>query len=147
MSEDNLELKLFTGRHPVSIDDKGRVVVPSEIRDVVIERNGNERKMIWVVTAMRNGGPYLACYDGVGFKEKHVYIEGARVEAMRPDEQWRILVKEWQRRYANLDKEIMVSASPGMTHFEIWNQNLFTRYHSKDSLDSPPIKEGPISQP
>jgi DNA-binding transcriptional regulator/RsmH inhibitor MraZ len=131
MSEERILLP-FSGREYLTIDAKCRVVIPTKIRDRIQQRN-NACRDIWFEPAVRNGSNFLNCYDFAGLP-KELSVDGAYIQYATPDSQSRILIPVFERQFARLLREIVVAASPDMSHFEIWNREYFDKsYGTKPS--------------
>ncbi len=120
---------VFRGRSQRSLDPKGRLMVPADFRDIVLDRSA-EGKFV------------LTCYDGclVGFPlpdweefERQVQLIRnpsrklrdfrrlviGSAEMQELDKQGRILLSPAQRDYAGLEKDVVLVGQ--LQKFEIWN--------------------------
>ena len=127
---------MFRGSSFHKIDAKGRIIMPARFRDV-IKADGSDGVM---VTQMDN------CLVGYPFSKWHeieadvltmaktspsmrrfrrIFIGGAF--ECTCDKQDRILVPPSLRKYAGLDKEIVLVGV--LDHFEIWSQDRWDGEH------------------
>ena len=120
---------MFRGISFHTIDNKGRLIIPSRFRDV-IRANGNESIM---VSGMDD---CLVAYTIDGWRELENRIlsmaeTSANMRRFRRlfigsafecgcDKQDRILIPPMLRQYANLEKEIVLVGV--LNHFEIWSR-------------------------
>jgi MraZ protein len=120
---------MFRGSSFHTIDDKGRIIIPSRFRDQ-IKNNGHNGVM---VSRMDN------CLVGYTFDEwnkieKRILSLAEKSQSMRRfrrvfiggahectgDKQDRILIPPALRQYAHLEKEIVIVGV--LDHFEIWSR-------------------------
>ena len=112
---------MFDGRFSNTLDDKGRVAIPSKYREA-LSASGQERI---VVTRFKiNGFPCLEAYDAHAWQElvtsvqskagafgmsramfESVYIGEA--VTCQPDRQGRLLIQPTLRAHASLDTEVV----------------------------------------
>jgi MraZ protein len=118
----------FRGRHPRSLDPKGRIILPPEYREALLSRSPD-------------GSLALTTYDGciVGFpmpdwlqyeeQLNNINVPSQRVRAFRrlviggmtdvtPDSQGRIRLSSEQLEYAGIDQEAKLTGIG--RRFEIW---------------------------
>lgn len=133
MSEERILLP-FSGKETFTIDAKCRLVIPSKIKNRIMQRN-EKINDIWFVPSTRNENPYISCYDFAGLPKK-MNVDGAFVQYATPDTQWRILLPLFERTYARLIGEVVVAASPDMSHFEIWKKEYFNQSYGKNNQTS-----------
>lgn len=124
---EELELILYEGQAEATLDSKKRVALPSDIRKVIHIRSPSN-SLIYCVVAHKKAFRYLAIYDAAGFKEKFLEFDAALYSSYKPDDQSRILVKNWQVFWAELERRVMFAASPKGTHFELWNFDNYQKY-------------------
>ncbi|MCF8109138.1 MAG: division/cell wall cluster transcriptional repressor MraZ [Desulfohalobiaceae bacterium] len=123
----------FRGHSNRNLDSKGRLMLPPEFRQIVVDDDSRSRCMI------TNFDGCVACYTMSEWERiessfyqlnqthksvrafQRFFIAGA-VEASL-DKQGRMLVPPHLRSYAKLEKEVIL-AGVGRK-FEIWNQALF----------------------
>ena len=132
---ESLEDKLYCGKfEDRQCDAHGRLCIPIEFRKVMIARSG-ESERVWVVLAVRNGKPYLACYDSASFLSYKKNFLGADAWRKGLDKQGRLILQEELSNFAHIKRggKVVLAASPDMKNFEIWNPDYFkTSYKPKD---------------
>lgn len=137
---------MFRGRFRHSIDEKGRISLPSKFREVLRAKYGSESL---VVTNMPE---CLVVYpvaewkkiEEVLFKIPFTIKEGREflryflgsAEEVEPDKQGRLLLPQSLRSEIKLDREVILLGM--LTYFEIWNpQVLEERFKGiKDSFEA-----------
>lgn len=124
---------MFSGRFDHSIDDKGRVSIPSRFRDALL-RDGQERLI--VTNEIFNREKCLSLYlpahwDALIDKLKTKPAFDPRVQAFQTffvggafdvqvDRQGRILIPNRLRDFAGLGREVTFSALHD--HFQLWDR-------------------------
>ncbi|MDH3974733.1 MAG: division/cell wall cluster transcriptional repressor MraZ [Deltaproteobacteria bacterium] len=120
---------MFRGRFEITIDDKGRINIPSRFRDTFRERY-DDRLIItnfdnclvaypyteWV--ELENKASRLSMVKREAKAFLRFFISGATECAM--DKQGRILIPPVLREYAALEKEIIVAGM--LNKIEIWSR-------------------------
>jgi MraZ protein len=121
---------MFRGNSFHTLDEKGRIIIPSRFRDI-IRAGGGDALM---VTRMDKS---LLAYSLQGWSKieerllsladisEHMrrirrYLVGGAFEC-GCDKQGRVLIPPTLRSYANLDKEIVLVGL--LDHFEIWSRD------------------------
>ena len=118
---------MFRGSSTHTLDDKGRIIIPSRFRDV-IRANGGDAVMI---TRM-DQSLFAYALDEWGKIEDRILGLAEKSDAMRRfrrvfvggafecgcDKQSRVLIPPSLREYAQLEKEIVLVGV--LDHFEIW---------------------------
>jgi DNA-binding transcriptional regulator/RsmH inhibitor MraZ len=135
MNEEHILLP-FSGHEYRTIDVKCRVVIPAKIRERITQRNPKCHD-VWFQPEVRNESNFLSCYDLAGLPKK-LSVDGAYVQYATPDSQSRIVVPKFERQFARLLKDVVIAASPDMTHFELWNKEYFEKsYGTKPNSANP----------
>lgn len=134
---------LFRGKSQRSLDAKGRLMLPTEFREVILSRSAEGRFV-------------LTCYDGclVGFpqpdweefEENLLKIKNASrklrdfrrmvigsAEEMVLDKQGRVLLSQSHRGYAELDGQVELVGQ--LQKFEIWNPLKFSSLIEEQNYD------------
>lgn len=136
---------MFIGEYEHSVDVKGRIIMPSKLRENIGEK--------FIVT--KGLDKCLFAYsksEWANFEEKlktlpltnknardfvRFFLSGA-VEC-EIDKQGRFLVPANLRTYANIDKEIVIIGVG--TRLEIWNKSSWTNYSSEENISADEIAE------
>lgn len=136
---------MFIGEYEHSVDVKGRIIMPSKLRENIGEK--------FIVT--KGLDKCLFAYsksEWANFEEKlktlpltnknardfvRFFLSGA-VEC-EIDKQGRFLVPANLRIYANIDKEIVIIGVG--TRLEIWNKDCWTNYSSEENISADEIAE------
>jgi len=127
---------MFQGAAALSLDAKGRLVVPSRHRDALLEKSSAPRL---VLTAHPDG--CLLLYPVSAWEPIRARVMGfpaldARfsvwkrllvgfAEEVEVDAAWRVLISPELRKFASLEKPVMLVGQG--SHFEIWNQDTWDR--------------------
>lgn len=125
-----MEWELFLGEYRHSLDNKGRVILPSKFRD---------RLESCVVT--KSEDRCLALYDAVGWEQfteqvrslpkmdrrVRLYARAAFGQAHEdsPDKQGRITIPQHLREYAGLDRDVVIAGMDD--RIEIWDASEWQR--------------------
>ena len=136
---------MFIGEYEHSVDVKGRIIMPSKLRENIGEK--------FIVT--KGLDKCLFAYsksEWANFEEKlktlpltnknardfvRFFLSGA-VEC-EIDRQGRFLVPSNLRAYANIDKEIVIIGVG--TRLEIWDKSAWTNYSSEENISADEIAE------
>ncbi|MBI5061369.1 MAG: hypothetical protein HZB67_03570 [Candidatus Aenigmarchaeota archaeon] len=135
--------KLF-GSYSVSVDEKGRVVVPVEFRneistDVYLTGSGYIRASIKCENLSE--GRFVCMYDESSYKELYAITRSSpkfslftsSIEKRTPDNQGRISIPKELRVYAGItDKATVVGVDD---RIEIWDHDAFEEF-KKNILDT-----------
>lgn len=126
---------MFLGTYTPKLDDKGRLTLPAKFRDALEEG------------AMVSKGQdhSLAVYTRAAFAEKvqklteasrsnpvaRSYIRqlGAGTDEQKLDGQGRIMISPDHRRYAQLERNVVVNGS--IDFIEIWSDEAWSRYSAE----------------
>jgi MraZ protein len=120
----------FRGQHEYTIDPKGRVSLPSRLRDL-LQESGQES---FVITNYDNCVCGYSMEEWEEIEEKYRkdldndpdidrlmrFVIGGAVE-VAPDKQGRILIPPHLREYAGLEKDILLMGF--VKRFEIWSRD------------------------
>jgi MraZ protein len=140
---------MFRGRNDLTIDDKGRVMLPVKFRDYLSKKD--ETALI-----LTNIDDCLIAYPTAAWAEieqkilarpdqtsaernfKRFLIGG--VQECPLDRQGRILIPPSLRQYAALEKDVVIAGL--IDHFEIWNLGRYaTTIQGAQSAESQEIRE------
>ena len=116
---------MFLGEYTHSIDDKGRVTIPSKFRGelaagLVVTRGFDQNLMVfplqeWQVLAEKIANRPLSD-DSVRAFRRRVFSGAVDLE---PDRQGRIVLPQYLREFANIENEVVVA---GMFNYvELWS--------------------------
>jgi MraZ protein len=126
---------VFLGTYTPKLDEKGRLTLPAKFRDALKEG----------VMVSKGQDHSLAIYTQEAFAEKvrklteasrsnpvaRSYIRqlGAGTDEQKLDGQGRIMLSSDHRRYASLERNVVVNGS--IEFIEIWNEEAWARYSSE----------------
>ncbi len=119
---------MFRGRNDISIDDKGRLMLPVKFRDY-LAKNDETTLFLTNIDDCLKGYPSAVWLE----IEQKILARHERTDAERNfrrfflggvqecslDKQGRILVPQSLRKYAGLEKDAAIIGL--ISHFEIWN--------------------------
>ena len=136
---------MFIGEYEHSVDTKGRVIMPSKLREDIGEK--------FIVTKGLDGCLFAySITEWTNFEEKlktlpltnknardfvRFFLSGA-VEC-EIDKQGRFLIPGNLREYATLEKEIIIIGVG--TRVEIWNREEWKKYSSDENISADEIAE------
>lgn len=136
---------MFIGEYQHNLDDKGRIAIPAKFRkklsDGAIVTRGLDHclfvltKKDWEVLAKKLIALPLAQANSRAF----VRLMLAGATDCEVDRQGRILIPEYLRAYAGLDKEAVVAGL--YNRIEIWNASAWKIYKEKTESASDEIAE------
>jgi MraZ protein len=131
---------MFLGQYQHSIDNKGRLTIPSRFRELLAADGayilqGFDRNLIVLpepaferISAKING---LSVTDSnARALRRQIYSTATRVEA---DRSGRILIPDFLRQAANLDSEAMLVGAGNF--FEIWSPDLWGQQVNQIQVD------------
>jgi len=134
---------MFRGHVYRTLDTKGRLILPPEFREIVLSQDEAGRIMLTNLDGCVVGYTYPKWLElEQSFNEinllnrrlrdfQRFFISGAKEVVM--DSQGRILVPPHLRKYAKLNREVVLA---GVGHkFEIWDQERFEMQISKVEED------------
>ncbi len=134
---------MFRGHSHRSIDPKGRLMLPPEFRDIILEQSSDPRVMLTNFDGCVAGYP-IPEWEQIEqsfnklnmanrkFRDFHRFFISGAMEASF-DNQGRILVPPYLRSYAGLNKEVIL-AGVGRK-FEIWDLGRFEEQRKKMEQD------------
>jgi MraZ protein len=143
-----IELSVFRGQYYHSLDDKGRITLPSRLREIFAEKKDN-RMVITTWDGYLMGFPYDE-WQIIEAKVSHQSIIKKEVRAFQRffmsgavdctlDGQGRILIPPNLREYAQIDKDVVLA---GMIRvIEIWNRERFAEAMKQTEADLPNFSE------
>ncbi len=117
---------MFLGTFQHSIDNKGRLIIPSKFRDeigaskLVITRGVDSNLVVFTEEGFNEYVSNLTSLKGSPQKSRNLKrFLAASADEVKLDSQGRILISEGLRAYAGVEKEVVVTGN--MESFEIWN--------------------------
>lgn len=130
---------MFMGEYEHSIDSKGRLIVPAKFR----EELGNE----FVITKGLDGCLFVYSQDEWHNIEEKIHQTPMTTKDARKfmrfffagaatcelDKQGRVLIPPTLRRYAGLDKDVVLAGVS--TRIEIWDKSKWDDNNSYDDMD------------
>ena len=133
---------MFQGAAALSLDAKGRITVPSRHRDALQAASAQSPSKL-VLTAHPDGCLLLypvAAWEPIGNRVMSFPSLDARfslwkrllvgfAEEVEIDAAWRVLVSPELRKFANLEKPVMLVGQG--SHFEIWNHDTWDKQLQK----------------
>jgi len=143
---------VFYGEYAHSLDKKSRLIIPARFRSPIKE-SGEEKLYLtrgldqclfvftegeWIVQESK--------FKSMSFTKKEVrkfrrlFFSGA-FEVI-PDKQWRILVPDYLKEYAQLSKNIMIIGVSN--RIEIWDKNKWGEFYKSSKQNYEEIAEGLI---
>lgn len=136
---------VFTGEYTYSIDEKKRLAVPVKMRQAlgpkgVISRGLDKCLYLFTAKAWENwvgeiGKLSLAGADNRSFSR--FFMTGAMEVEL--DNLGRILVPDFLKKYAGLNKKVVVAGVND--HIEIWDEDKWREYREKTEASSEEIAE------
>ena len=135
---------MFIGEYSHNLDEKGRMAVPakfrSQLKGAIITR-GLDRclfvfnKKDWEILAQKIMSLPLTQANSRAFAR--LMLAGAMEAPL--DRQGRILVPDYLRDYASLDKQSVITGV--YNRIEIWDEKIWNKYKSKTEASSDEIAE------
>ncbi len=133
---------MFAGSHLLTIDDKGRLAIPSRFRQQLSDEHGTQ---LFITRAYN---PCIEVYPAPVFRElaeqiqnldnraaadklKEVFI-GHAVET-EIDKQGRVLLPQILRRHARLETNAVLVGQ--ITRFDIWSEDVWTQRFGEGNAD------------
>jgi len=137
---------MFIGEHSHTIDDKGRINLPAKYRDqlqagVVITRGLDGCLFAYTIADWQEMAEKLAKLPLTHKKSRafaRLMLAGAWDAQL--DSQGRIMVPEYLRTYAHLQK--YVTSAGVYNRIELWDEDAWHTYRTATEADSVEIAEG-----
>lgn len=137
---------MFRGSSNHTIDDKGRIIIPSRFRDILKTGGGDG-----VMVSRLDSSLFAYTFDRWKIIEKRIMQTPRKTATMRRfrrvfiggasechcDKQGRILIPPTLREYAGLVKDISLVGS--VDHFEIWDRE---RWANENKLCDEDMEKG-----
>lgn len=136
---------MFIGEYQHTIDNKGRLIMPSRFREglgerFIITKGLDECLFVYSLEEWNN---LEAKLKTLPFTNKDVrafvrfFFSGAAECEL--DKQGRVLIPANLREFAKLDKEVVITGVS--TRIEIWSKEKWEKYNSESGMDADAIAE------
>lgn len=130
---------MFMGQYSHSIDDKGRLIMPSKFRETlgkefVMARGPEECLYVYPLDEWKrveNQVTQMALNGKEGRKFMRVFFSSAA--SLELDKQGRVVIPGNLKAYANLKKEVELIGSVG--HIEVWDRDSWNAYVEDVDMD------------
>ena len=116
---------MFVGTHPLSLDDKGRVILPVKFRDA-LKDGAYVTKSLDGCLGIYRAEDFEAYADELKEKVRRGSVERTAVRTLMagaaeviPDRQGRITIPAHLRTFAGLEREVVVTGA--LSRIEIWD--------------------------
>ena len=134
---------MFTGSHPLTIDDKGRLAIPARFRQRLLESAGPQVYLtrtylpcveIYAVAAFHNVVEQIDQMADRKLADKAMRAFVGHAEETEIDKQGRVLVPQLLRKLARLDGSAVAVGQN--KRIEIWSEDVWTEFSggSNDEL-------------
>ncbi|MGE0798222.1 MAG: division/cell wall cluster transcriptional repressor MraZ [Lautropia sp.] len=134
---------MFQGSYPLTLDAKGRLTIPVEVRAQIAEISGRK------LTVTRHYAPCLRLYPQPEWERMLGQLqdfkavnEGVRrlvigsADPVELDDAGRITVKPILRRAARLDRRVVLLGD--LTRLELWDEDTYLRYMDEQAAGGLP---------
>lgn len=136
---------MFIGEYHHTIDDKGRVAIPSKFRDslkqeAVVTRGIDTCLFLYSKKEWETLAKKLAQLPLTQSKTRafaRLMLAGAM--DVEIDKQGRIILPDYLRRYAEIEKKVVIAGL--YNRLEIWDEKKWEEYKKKSEEESPDIAE------
>jgi MraZ protein len=138
---------MFFGRFEHTIDDKGRLTVPSRHRaelagGLVITRGLDPCLFIYPLARWQEISEKFEQLPAVSQEDVGEFMRFVFAEAMDavPDKQGRISIPDYLRTYAQLGDQVIVAGV--RDHLEVWRPDLYAKVNSRMEQDPKSLARG-----
>ena len=133
---------MFRGRVNTTIDDKGRIVMPSRFRkDISSKAKGKfvitygRNKCLWLYpfNAWLKLEARIAAMDSLdadAVELRRAMLDGS--EDCKIDSQFRILFKDHALQYAGIEKDILMIGQ--LERIEVWSPEVYAKYKKDNNV-------------
>jgi MraZ protein len=134
---------MFQGSYPLTLDVKGRLTIPVEVRAKLAEMSGRK------LTVTRHYAPCLRLYPEPEWERMLARLqdfkavnEGVRrlvigsADTVELDDAGRILISPLLRRAARLDRRVVLLGD--LTRLELWDEEVYLRYMDEQAAKGLP---------
>lgn len=136
---------MFIGEYQYSMDSKGRIIIPSDLRyelgeKFILTKGLDNCLFIYTKTEWKNFEEKLKTLPLTNSNaRKFIRFFFAGAVERETDKQGRILIPSNLREYANLDKSaVFIGVS---NRIEVWNEEKWSTYNDKDELNANELAE------
>lgn len=128
----------FTDAHERTIDAKGRLQIPSQVRDAL--ESAGQRRILYLVPGTRSGT--LALYPAAEFDQMAQHMDNAPVpdddaltfqqlfysmaSRLEMDKQGRVLLPDRILKRAGIGTEVMLAGAGN--HLDLWNRAVYEEF-------------------
>jgi MraZ protein len=141
----------FFGTYEHSLDDKGRVILPSKIRArlsgaVYLTQHLDNCVALWTLEQFEKEVAVRQTEAELGPRERNEVRDwSAAVHEVELDRQGRMAIPQQLRTYASLEQEVLVTGA--INRVELWSPELWRRKGETASAASPSSTAPPSSHP
>ncbi|KJJ84554.1 cell division protein MraZ [Candidatus Omnitrophus magneticus] len=143
---------MFYGEYTHTLDEKNRIIIPSKFREVIQEKNIEKLHITrgldaclfifseneWKV--QENKFKELPFTNENVRRFKRLFFAGASESI--PDKQWRILIPDYLKEYAGLEKDIKIIGVSD--RIEVWDMAKWEEFYKSSKQDYEKLAEGII---
>lgn len=108
--------KRYFGKYTLTIDSKGRLMIPSCFRKVMRIKT-TDNKPVFIEVSEKNGKKRLNLYDREAYTTNREQIDHGEIVMVNLDSQGRLLIPQETREYVGLEGRVVAKASRDGSHF------------------------------
>jgi len=135
----------FIGQFSHSIDEKGRMAVPAKFKPslkqgVVVTRGFDNCLIVYTMPEWQKEAEKVSALPMSKKNNRAIArLKLAGAMEVKLDSQGRILLPDYLRKYAYLEKKVVVTGL--YNHIEIWDEKIWNKYKSNAEKESNKIAE------
>jgi len=135
----------FIGQFSHSIDEKGRMAVPAKFKPslkqgVVVTRGFDNCLIVYTIPQWQKEAEKVSALPMSKKNNRAIArLKLAGAMEVKLDSQGRILLPDYLRKYAYLEKKVTVTGL--YNHIEIWDEKIWDKYKSNAEKESDKIAE------
>ncbi|MEK9147718.1 MAG: division/cell wall cluster transcriptional repressor MraZ [Patescibacteria group bacterium] len=135
----------FIGQFSHSIDEKGRMAVPAKFKPslkqgVVVTRGFDNCLIVYTMPEWQKEAEKVSALPMSKKNNRAIArLKLAGAMEVKLDSQGRILLPDYLRKYAYLEKKVVVTGL--YNHIEIWDERIWNKYKSNAEKESDKIAE------
>lgn len=135
----------FIGQFSHSIDEKGRMAVPAKFKPslkqgVVVTRGFDNCLIVYTMNEWQKEAEKVSALPMSKKNNRAIArLKLAGAMEVKLDSQGRILLPDYLRKYAYLEKKVVVTGL--YNHIEIWDEKIWNKYKSNAEKESDKIAE------